>query len=161
MSQDQDPYKITPQADLNQEGQDTPVYRYAGFWIRVAASIIDTIVIAIITLPVLFAVYGSEYWVSGELAQGPVDILVSYVFPVIFTIVLWMKFGGTPGKRLLGIKVLNEQTHQHVDALKGFVRYLGYFVSMIPLFIGLIWVAFDKKKKGFHDHIAGTVVVYD
>jgi uncharacterized RDD family membrane protein YckC len=38
-------------------------------------------------------------------------------------------------------------------------RYLGYYVSMIPLFIGLIWVAFDKRKQGWHDKLAGTVVI--
>ena len=39
------------------------------------------------------------------------------------------------------------------------VRYLGYFVSTIPLGLGLLWVAFDPRKQGWHDKLAGTVVV--
>jgi uncharacterized RDD family membrane protein YckC len=39
------------------------------------------------------------------------------------------------------------------------VRYLGYYVAMIPLFAGIIWVAFDPRKQGWHDKLAGTVVV--
>jgi uncharacterized RDD family membrane protein YckC len=38
-------------------------------------------------------------------------------------------------------------------------RYLGYYVSMLPLFLGIIWVGIDKRKQGFHDKLAGTVVV--
>ena len=40
-----------------------------------------------------------------------------------------------------------------------FLRYLGYVISAIPLFLGFIWIAFDKQKQGFHDKIAGTFVV--
>jgi uncharacterized RDD family membrane protein YckC len=39
------------------------------------------------------------------------------------------------------------------------VRYLAYFVSIIPLFLGVLWVAWDKKKQGWHDKLANTVVV--
>jgi uncharacterized RDD family membrane protein YckC len=162
MSSDQNPYEITPKAPLNEVDTDPQAtLKYAGFWIRVAAAIIDTIVILIITLPVLFAIYGSGYWSSPELVKGPSDILINYLFPLVFSIVLWMKIGGTPGKRLLGLKVLSESTQQYVSAGQGVLRYVGYFVAMLPLFLGLIWVAFDKKKKGLHDYLAGTVVVYD
>ena len=39
------------------------------------------------------------------------------------------------------------------------IRYLGYYVSIIPLFLGIIWVGIDKRKQGFHDTLAGTVVL--
>ncbi len=39
------------------------------------------------------------------------------------------------------------------------IRYLGYYVSIIPLFLGIIWVGIDKRKQGFHDKLAGTVVL--
>lgn len=38
-------------------------------------------------------------------------------------------------------------------------RYLAYYVSMIPLFLGFFWIGWDKRKQGFHDKLAGTVVV--
>jgi len=39
------------------------------------------------------------------------------------------------------------------------LRYLGYYLSMLPLFLGFIWVGIDRRKQGFHDKIAGTVVI--
>ncbi len=38
-------------------------------------------------------------------------------------------------------------------------RYFAYFISTIPLCLGFLWIAFDKKKQGWHDKLAGTVVV--
>jgi uncharacterized RDD family membrane protein YckC len=150
------PY-TTPKANLD-NGHIT-AHDYAGFWVRAVASIIDTMVILIITMPLMYWIYGSEMITSTEIVKGSADILLSYVVPMVFSIYLWMKFGGTPGKRLLKIKVLDEKTGQHLTFAKSLRRYLGYFVSIIGLFIGFIWIAFDKKKKGWHDHIAGSIVV--
>ena len=148
----------TPKADL---GNGTSSRRYAGFWIRTLAAILDTIIILLITGPLLYVIYGAEMFTSEDMVQGSADVLLSYVFPLVFTVVLWMKFGGTPAKRLLKIKVLDEKTGKHLTLGKSLLRYVGYFVAMIPLLIGIIWVAFDKKKKGWHDHIAGTIVVIE
>ncbi len=151
------PYR-TPEADLMRDS-DLGTVRYAGFWIRVLAAIIDSIIILAVTFPLLYAVYGQAALSSEEFVQGPAEILISYVLPMVFTIALWIKFGGTPGKRILGLKVLDEKTHQHLALGGSVLRYIGYFASMIVLFLGIIWVAFDKKKKGWHDHIAGTIVI--
>ena len=134
-------------------------YQYAGFWVRAVASLIDTVVILIFTWPLLYWVYGSEIFSSTAMVKGSADVLLSYVFPLLFTITLWIKFGGTPGKRILKIKILDEKTGQHLTLAKSLLRYIGYFVSIFTLFIGFFWVAFDQKKKGWHDHIAGTIVV--
>jgi uncharacterized RDD family membrane protein YckC len=40
-------------------------------------------------------------------------------------------------------------------------RFLAYFVSIIPSFLGFLWIAFDKRKQGWHDKLAGTVVIHD
>lgn len=151
------PYK-SPTADLGQ-GHEPGTPHYAGFWVRVVAAIIDSILILAITFPLLFAIYGQAVIASDKFVQGPGEVLISYVLPMALTIFLWMKFGGTPGKRILGLKVLDEKTGEHLTGGKSILRYIGYFASMLVLFLGIIWVAFDKKKKGLHDHIAGTVVV--
>ncbi len=39
------------------------------------------------------------------------------------------------------------------------VRYIGLIISCLVLFLGVIWVAFDARKQGWHDKIAGTFVV--
>ena len=132
----------------------------AGFWIRVAASIIDTIVITVITLPILFAIYGSDYLASQELVKGPAHFLISYVFPVAATIALWVLVGGTPGKLVCGLRVVDLKTGDRLALWQAIVRYLGYFVSIIPLMLGFLWVAWDARKQGFHDKLARSLVVY-
>ena len=132
---------------------------YAGFWIRVGASLIDTLIILLITTPILLMIYGDNYWTSESLVLGGWDFIISYIFPAIAVIIFWTYKSATPGKMALKLTILDAQTGQKPTTQQFIVRYLGYFVSTIPLFLGLIWVGIDKRKQGWHDKIAGTVVV--
>ena len=134
--------------------------RPAGFWIRVGASIIDTILIAIVTMPLLFMLYGKEYFDSTVFAQGPLDILISYFLPAIAVVLFWIYRSATPGKILLGLKIVDANTGEKCTTGQLVLRYIGYYPAMIPLCIGFIWVAFDGRKQGWHDKIAKTLVVY-
>ena len=138
---------------------DETQYEYAGFWIRVAAAVIDSILVMFIAIPLLMAVYGSDYWMSDRLIQGPADFLISYVLPAIAVIAFWIARGATPGKMLLSTQVVDARTGATPTAGQSIGRYFGYYVSTIPLGLGLIWVAFDPKKQGWHDKLAGTVVI--
>jgi len=71
----------------------------------------------------------------------------------------WAWRGGTPGQLLLGIQVRRESDGARIGFGRACLRYLGYLVSIWILYIGFIWVAFDARKQGWHDKIAGTVVV--
>lgn len=135
--------------------------KYAGFWIRVAASIIDSIILVLVTSPILYSIYGKEYFKSQGLIAGFWDVILKWVFPAIAVIVFWIYKSATPGKMILGIKIVDLKTGKSPSTSQSIIRYLGYYVSMIPLMLGIIWVAFDKKKQGFHDKLAGTVVVKD
>jgi len=55
--------------------------------------------------------------------------------------------------------VVDARTGGPLSVSQAILRYLGYFVSTIPLCLGLLWVGFDARKQGWHDKIAGTVVV--
>jgi uncharacterized RDD family membrane protein YckC len=135
-------------------------YNYAGFWIRVAAALIDTVLLSIVIGIPLTLIYGSEYWTSEELVMGFWDA-VFYIVPVVITVWFWVKYLGTPGKMLLRLRVIDSNTGQAISTAKGVGRYLGYYVSAIPLLLGFVWVAFDKRKQGFHDKLAGTLVIRD
>lgn len=132
---------------------------YVGFWARTGASILDTVLIVAITMPVLYAVYGEQYFVSETPVSGVVDILLSWVFPAVAVIWFWVAKQATPGKMAIGAKIVDARTGRAVSTGKAVGRYLGYFVSTIPLGLGILWVAFDPKKQGWHDKLAGTVVV--
>ena len=132
---------------------------YAGFWVRVGAAIIDTLLLSMIILPVLTAVYGSAYWSSDRLIQGPADFLVSGVAPAIAVVLFWIARQATPGKMVLGVRIVDAETGGKPRSGQLVLRYLGYYIAMLPLFIGILWVAFDPRKQGWHDKIARTVVV--
>ena len=133
--------------------------RPAGFWLRLAACIIDTILIMVLTWPLLLWIYGSEYFTTNQFIKGPADFVISYVLPAIAVIVLWIKCRGTPGKLLLGLRVVDAKTGGNLDLLQSVIRYFSYFISMLPLGFGFLWIAFDSRKQGFHDKIAKTLVV--
>jgi uncharacterized RDD family membrane protein YckC len=132
---------------------------YAGFWVRVGASMIDTVLMMVILVPLLLSVYGWEYFESESLIQGPADFLISWLLPAIAIVWFWAKRQATPGKSALSLRVVDAETGGSLSVGQCIGRYLGYFVSMIPLGLGLFWVGFDKKKQGWHDKLAKTVVI--
>ncbi len=134
--------------------------KYAGFWIRFCSTMIDSFIASLILLPILYAVYGTSYFTSTGLVKGPVDILLSYVLPIILTILLWMKFKGTPGKTILGLHIVDFHTGEALNLKQSIIRYLGYFLMCFPLCLGFVFIAFDKHKRGWHDKMAGSAVVY-
>lgn len=132
---------------------------YAGFWLRVWASIIDTVLILIICLPLVSLVYGKEYFLSTDLIQGPVDFLITWVMPAIAVILFWMYRQATPGKMAIGARIVDAASGGKPTTGQYVGRYLAYYLSTIGLLLGFVWVAFDPRKQGWHDKLAGTVVV--
>ena len=134
---------------------------YVGFWARLGAVLIDTLLLLVIVIPVLHGIYGWAYWDPARTGwvAGPADLLVSWVFPAIATVLFWLFRAATPGKMAIGARVVDARTGQPPSFNQSVLRYLGYFVSTIPFALGLIWVGIDARKQGWHDKIAGTVVV--
>ena len=134
---------------------------YAGFWIRVVASIIDSILVMMVTLPLLISIYGWKYFDGEEtgVIAGPMDLLISWVFPAAAVIAFWLYRQATPGKMALSLRVVDAATGKSLTPGQGIGRYFAYFVSIVPLCLGLIWVAFDRRKQGWHDKLANTVVI--
>lgn len=151
------PYKA-PEAELEAEGQTGP-QQYAGFWIRVVAAIIDSLLVLVITVPILMAIYGKDYFVQTGFLVGVWDFLINYVLPAIAVILFWIYRSATPGKMAVGLKIVDAQSGGKPSTGQLIGRYFGYYVSMIPLMLGIIWVAFDSRKQGWHDKLAGTLVV--
>lgn len=133
--------------------------KYAGFWIRTGAAIIDSILIMIIVTPILSAIYGIDYWIDQSFVKGFWDIVFNYILPAIAIIIFWTYKSATPGKMALKLKIVDAKTGEQPSTGQFIGRYLGYYVSSIPLFLGLIWVGIDRRKQGWHDKLAGTVVI--
>ncbi|WP_455756395.1 RDD family protein [Sulfurimonas sp.] len=156
--------------------------KYAGFWIRFIASFADTIFLA---LPVAVAIYflsdgnwfdfaqyqqNMTYAMSGNaqkaLASQPQTSLkwelLFEISVLVVTVVFWKKWrGATPGKKFVHIKIVDAKTFEDIDNKQAITRSFGYIVSTLLLLIGFIMVAFRNDKRGLHDLLAGTVVIYE
>jgi uncharacterized RDD family membrane protein YckC len=151
----------------------TPALPYAGFWVRAAARVIDILVIVgIFNLFYLVDRLGSS---AGIWPPGPAEDLF-YVtdffsmenlvrgafflgFPAFYYVYMHGAYGQTFGKMALRVKVVNEDGSP-LDFRRSFVRWLGYFLCVFTLYIGYVWIAFDKRKQGLHDRVCGTIVVH-
>ena len=134
-------------------------FEAAGFWRRFCAAMLDVLLFFIfITIPVSLT-FGSVMLSTGTGQLNWVNVTFGYVLPFILTLWFWQKFLGTPGKMLMGIQIVDFNTGRRAGIIKSTVRYFAYLVSIIPLGLGFLWVAFDKNKRGFHDHLSGTAVI--
>lgn len=137
--------------------------RYAGFWRRFAASLIDTLMLIPLLAIVFYFIHGPADFTDPMSfnTRGPSNWLGELISMAV-VIFFWVRFLGTPGKLLLDCRVVDAKTGKPLSAARAVLRYIGYYVSMLPLMLGFLWIIWDKRKQGFHDKIAGSVVViYD
>lgn len=132
---------------------------YAGFWVRLGATLIDIVVLLIVcTIPTAI-IYREKYWSGSSYIGGFLDIVINYVLPFVATIFFWQKYLGTPGKMATNLQIVDAETGEKLSVQKSIIRYFAYLVSMLPFCLGFIWIGIDKKKQSFHDKIAGSVVI--
>lgn len=132
-------------------------YEYAGFWIRFGAVVIDFLILSIPIGLISQYIFGVP---ENRLELSTSDVVANLTF-IIVSIFCWVKFAGTPGKLILNLKVLDAQTGHHVTIGQAIIRQLAYILSALCLLLGFFWIGFDKKKQGWHDKLAKTVVVKD
>ena len=131
-------------------------FEYVGFWPRVGAAFIDSLLAGAILVPIsrIFLDDGAVWdW------DNPANIMVNGVLPAVAVIAFWIARQATPGKMMIGAKIVDEKTGGKPSNGQMIGRYFAYYVSTIPLLLGLIWVGIDARKQGWHDKLAGTLVV--
>jgi len=136
-----------------------PGYRYGGFWVRFVAVLIDGIALSLISLAIT-PLFGPSFQTVGtEIQPNYAANAVSTLLGLVYFIGFWAWRGQTVGMMPFGLQVVRADDGTKIDWVRGLLRYVGFIISTIPLFLGLIWAAFDGRKQGWHDKIAGTVVV--
>ena len=153
----------------------------AGFWIRFVASFLDTLFIA---LPVGILIYfiSDGNWFDFAQYQQNIQMAMSgnthaldnqpktsFTWELIFefsvlilTVIFWDNWqGATPGKKFLHVKIVDAQTGKNITNKQALTRSLAYIPSLLLFGIGFLMVAFRKDKRGLHDLIAGTAVIYE
>ncbi len=120
---------------------------YAGFWMRFLASIVDAIILGVVTVPVGLLV--------DNLAAR---ILLQTLINAIYTLGFWLGRGATPGKMAMSMEIVMADGRP-LTGEAAVLRYVGYFANVLTLGIGYLMIAFTPEKRGLHDYIAGTVVI--
>jgi uncharacterized RDD family membrane protein YckC len=165
-----------------------PGFAYAGFWIRLLAYVIDAIPLLVVGVLLLApalasmadsfrdiplpprgsSVNSEAYRAYQVLVMQRMSDVMAPLYPlyglwqliaIVYFVGFWTWRGQTPGMILLGLRIAREADGAPPGLARSILRYVGYFISQLPLFLGFIWIAFDSRKQGWHDKIAGTVVV--
>ncbi len=133
------------------ESSPAPAIAYAGFRVRAAASLIDSVLMLIITAPLPLLMY-----------VGPDETAVLFLSTVVTALVVilfWHWKQGTPGKLMLHLRIVDAGTGGEPGLRQWCLRYVGYILSTLPLLLGFLWAAWDPRRQGWHDKLAGTVVI--
>lgn len=146
----------------------TSLTEYAGFWRRLFAACFDSLWLLGLILYLLNYVDDTNYLVLPDnvLATLPIlenfqwqRFLVENVLPIFLILWLWVKYAATPGKLIVDSEIVDADTGKPIDLQQAMLRYIAYMISLIPLGLGFLWILWDKRKQGWHDKIAGTVVI--
>ncbi len=145
-------------APVNMEG-----VRFAGFWIRALAAVIDGILLSLVTAGMGFAFVSGMGVNVFDLTQAPNAILLAYLASVLVAVLYYViltssRWQGTVGKRIVGIRVATAAGGR-LTFLHAFARYFCYFASALPLGIGYMMAGWTKEKTALHDMICGTRVI--
>lgn len=96
---------------------------------------------------------------DGLVTNYLLEMLVFYVFLGAIIVMFWWAKDATPGKKILGIRVVNAKTLESPGLVQCVVRVFAYILSILPLMLGFFWTNIDKKRRCFHDLVAGTAVI--
>ena len=155
-----------PPADAN--FGPAPGVKFANPGPRLVAYIVDAVIQVVVAI-VVFGVVGilgagaaaSE---SGAL-QGTaiivalIGVLAYLLFTIVYFPYFWARGGQTPGMKLFHIKVVRDVDGGPVSFGSAVLRLIGYWINNLLFYIGFLWILVDKRRRGWHDLIAGTCVV--
>jgi uncharacterized RDD family membrane protein YckC len=120
---------------------------HAGFGVRLLAFAIDWMIFFVVSAPV------SILFFEASAAMPLLGALAVLVF--------WRSCGATPGKLAAGIRIVDARTGGPAPLGRLALRLLCYLVSALPLYLGFLWIAVDRRKQGWHDKIARTLVIQE
>jgi len=155
--------------------------RYAGFSIRFIASLLDTIFLALPTGILIYFLSDGNWFDFSHYKHNVIMAMSANTnaldsFPqtslrwellfevsiLLITMLFWKRYkGATPGKRFVHIKIVDAKSFDDITNKQAITRSIGYIASTFSFLIGFIMVVFRDDKRGLHDLLAGTVVIYD
>ena len=116
---------------------------------RVAALCADLLLFFALVFPAMLLLHLGPGW----------RLLLSTVLPLALMVLCWVRWGATPGKFLLGLRVVDARSGETPDLRHATLRALGFVLSWLPMYLGFLWSLFDPEQRGWHDHLGGTRVI--
>jgi uncharacterized RDD family membrane protein YckC len=126
----------------------------AGVGSRLLAQIIDLFWL----LPLSFLLGAIAMFVNGGRISLGGEVMAN-VIGALIVVSFWVERQGTPGKLVLGLRIVDADTGGAPTVGRLVLRYVGYLVSAIPLGLGYLWAIWDPRRQGWHDKMAGTLVI--
>ena len=147
---------IEPENSIN---DDQPNYKFAGFWMRFWAYLLDIVVIGSIDRIVVYPIFRMfDFSLSEANMFAPVAIITAIVFYAYF-VLMTKYFGQTLGKMVFGLRVVSLNNEKLNWSTILFREWIGRFISGTILILYIV-VGFLPKKQGIHDLFADTTVVH-
>ena len=133
--------------------------KYAGFWRRLVAGILDTVVVAILRGTILAGAEGGVFFPALYSAINSFIVGIFLLFRwLYFAVMERSSYQATFGKRLVGIKV-TDMAGGRITFLRATLRHFAKTLSRMIFYIGYFMISLTEKKQGLHDMIAGCLVV--
>lgn len=161
--------------------------KYPGFIGRMFSAVLDLMLASIVIIPICHIIYGTiydgpppsqEYRLKLETSYknkttitredafknlGDVKWYVEQFIQIsllgLFVLFFWNRYGATPGKMMLHMRIVDHKTLGKPTRIQYFLRLIGYVVSAVPVGLGIFYILLNKKHRAWHDLIAGTVVI--
>jgi len=151
--------------------------QYAGFASRAVAFVLDTVIISLtVVVTSWLTAQMLEYFAGIDIRACPpltefrlyiITCLVvrwglnlfASIFPLLYLLTLWILSGQTIGHYLLGLRVVR-MNGKRINLLSGILRILGYVACFLTLGLGFLLILISNQRRGLHDRMAGTCVIY-
>lgn len=152
---------------MDQASAAAPV-EYVGFWARFLAFLVDSILASFILAPIVSMFFGGMEIDTETLLNSPdammnammsTSNMVSWLLFAGAIIAFWVFRSATPGKMVIGAVIVDADTLGKPSVRQLVGRYFAYFLSTFLFGLGFAWIGWDERKQGWHDKLAGTVVI--
>ncbi len=183
------PFDLFRVAGFRPKPKDPATLKYASFNRRMLAATIDMTLISLLVAPLVDYAFNYFYppiavtWPifsgqmtetdqqrvmadflkslseSGYIDRWLINSQIQIIVLLLYSGLCWLRWSSTPGKMLLRMKIVDAKTEAPMTILQMLMRLAGYFMSGLMLGIGFFWIGVDKRRQGWHDKLAETVVI--
>lgn len=154
--------QTNPYESQIQTGQPQIKFTPGGFWRRLVAYFIDSFIVNIAVAPLtILNMWITVFVLNNEILYQLTNATLNFIIIFLYAGFFYSKKGSTPGKMVMGLRVVDANTGQNISFGRAGVRdTFGKIVSTITLLVGYLMIAFRDDKKGLHDLMSSTQVMH-